>query len=108
MPDEHTCEAALSHHVRLVLDNEYDLYRRRREIVRVWAWGDAPVSAVADALKDWCEELTGLEHGDMGHVFGPPVLAREVLSTALAWVDWMALARDYIAEREEEADHAGS
>ena len=57
---------------------------------------------LGDRLKDFCEELVGLEwEGEAGSG-----LAREVLSTALAWVHWTELAEDYI-EEERDTERGG-
>lgn len=88
-----TAEQALTDHVALILDDDA-LYLQRREIVQSTMraqLANAQVSRVADALKAWCEELA------MGE--DPPAdLATEILTTALAFVDWRSLAADYIAE----------
>ena len=117
-------EDSLTYHVRLVLDNDEALYRHRCELVQehLAAQDDCPICGgsdespiaseqdcdhcddtgflkryphqLGDRLKDFCEELVGLEwEGDAGSG-----LAREVLSTALAWVGWAQLAEDYIEE----------
>ncbi len=122
---------SLTHHVRLVLDNDEVLYRHRCELVNehlaaqddcpfCGGSGEGPIAfeqacdhcngtgflkrrphQLGDRLKDFCEELVGLEwEGDVGSG-----LAREVLSTALAWVDWTGLAEAYIEEeRDAERD----
>ncbi len=125
-------EDSLTYHVRLVLDNDEALYRHRCEIVQehLAAQDDCPIfrgsgegpiapeqdrdhcngtgflkrlpHQLGDRLKDFCEELAGLEwEGDAGSG-----LAREVLSTALAWVEWAGLAEAYI-EEEREAERDG-
>ncbi len=58
---------------------------------------------LGDRLKDFCEELAGLDINENDLLSN---LAREVLSTALAWVDWTGLAEAYI-EEERETDHDG-
>ncbi len=125
-------EDSLTYHVRLVLDNDEVLYQHRCELVQEHlaaqddcpiceGSGEGPIASeqdcdhcnatgflkrcphqLGDRLKDFCEELVGLEwEGDAGSG-----LAREVLSTALAWVDWTGLAEAYI-EKEREADRDG-
>ncbi len=55
---------------------------------------------LGERLKGLCEELIGLEwEGDAGSG-----LAREVLSTALAWVDWAGLAASYIEDMSTELE----
>lgn len=112
-----TPEQQFSHHVRLVLDNDHGLYDWRCELVREHLARYSPGRTedglrearyyLSDALRDWCEELCGLDavgltYGDRS---GEPLplsdLARELLGLALAHVDWYAMARDYIAEELE-------
>ena len=57
---------------------------------------------LGDRLKEWCEGLAGLHSPNVTRSNG--LLATELLSAALAWVDWTQLAEDYIAE---EVDHDG-
>jgi len=61
---------------------------------------------LGDRLKEWCEELAGLEYADEAtDNFRDDLLSGELLSTALAWIDWNQLAADYIEEeRETERD----
>ena len=126
---------SLTYHVRLVLDNDESLYDRRRRIVREHLaareecefcsgsgrdWRDRGPANVCDCcdgssereryphqlgerLKDWCEELGGLGVNEDDRL---SILAREVLSTALAWADWTGLAETYI-EEEQEDPHDG-
>jgi hypothetical protein len=54
---------------------------------------------LGDRLKDWCEGLAGLNSPNVVRSNG--LLATEILSTALAWVDWTQLAEDYIEEERE-------
>ncbi len=62
---------------------------------------------LGDRLKEWGEELTGLEYVDEASDNSrDDSLSRELLSTALAWVDWAQLAADYI-EEEGETDRDG-
>lgn len=99
-----TAEQSLTHHVRLILDNDEGLYNMRREIVQR-AIADADVSGEASG-QDVAEELQGLYEGlvglrdDLG-VPEPGMPAMEILSTALAFVDWHEMAVDYIAEQVE-------
>lgn len=113
MPDQ-TVEELFTYHVRLVLDNEEELYRARTELaadalanVRYWpaAGSDFAVERatcdLGDLLRDWCEELAGLG----GAAYGQrelPMMAKEMIGLALAHVDWIALA-SYMAEAREEA-----
>ena len=123
-------ERDLTYHVRLVLDNDRESYECRREIVREHlAVRDAcpfcgglgvrdysnRISAercedcegsgqieryphqLGDRLRAWCEELAGLEINENDLL---TLLAREVLSTAFAWVDWSELAETYIEEEQ--------
>jgi hypothetical protein len=126
---------SLTYHVRLVLDNDQSLYGQRRNIVRAHLasreecefcdggrrdYRDLGPANICDCcggsgerhryphqlgerLKGWCEELGGLEVDENDRL---SILAREVLSTALAWADWTGLAKTYIRE-EQEDDHDG-
>ncbi|HWW66612.1 MAG TPA: hypothetical protein VNY83_01380 [Solirubrobacterales bacterium] len=127
------CEWELTRHLRLVLDNDSELYEHRRAIVRehLAARDECPFCngsgfkgeiarlsddnracdhcvegqttryphQLGDRLKDWCEGLVGLHSPNVIRSNG--LLATEVLSTALAWVDWTELANDYIEEERE-------
>jgi hypothetical protein len=108
-----TAEQSLTHHARLVLDNDYGLYTHRLELVAqsresAAEWettyelkdndGAVRVSYLADALKDWAEEIVAQESDDVANGF-----TAEILTTALAWIDWQEMARDYIAEEAESA-----
>ncbi len=124
---------SLTYHVGQVLDNDESLYGRRRNIVREhlakrekceFCSGsrrdrrDRGPANICDCcggsveryphqlgkrLKDWCEELGGLDVNENDRL---SILAREVLSTALAWADWTGLAETYIKE-EQEDEHDG-
>jgi len=97
-----TAEQSLTHHVRLVMDNDDEgIYRMRREIVREALEMDATTARrnVADKLEDLYAALAGLTD-DLG-VSEPDLPAMEILSTALAFVDWDDIAADYIAEESE-------
>ena len=56
---------------------------------------------LGDRLKDFCEELAGLDINENDLLSN---LAREVLSTALAWVDWTGLAETYIEDAQAEGE----
>ena len=67
---------------------------------------------LGEALKEYVEALTGLEGVEQpspdgivravaGGVYALDSFAIEVLSTALAWVDWDDLARVFLSEVEE-------
>jgi len=67
---------------------------------------------LGEALRSYTEELAGVEgveaaspdgivRGASGGVYSLNLLAAELLSTALAWVDWDAIARDYLSEFTE-------
>lgn len=91
----------LTHHVRLVLDNNYDRYQERRALVRSFlASDDAQYPhLLGDLLKDWCEEIVARETDDVANG-----LASELLTSALAWVEWREMAADYITEEAEESE----
>ena len=91
-----TAEQSLTHHVQLILDNDEGLYNMRRKIIARNI--DSPADA-ADELRSLYESLVGLNDE-----FGTPepnLPATEILSTALAFVDWRGMAADYIAEESE-------
>lgn len=124
-------EDSLTYHVRLVLDNDEALYRHRREIVKehlvapddcpiCGGSGEGPIASeqncdrcngtgflkrypcrLGDRLKDFCEELAGLDINENDLLSN---LARELLSTALAWVDWTELAEACIEEAQAEGE----
>jgi hypothetical protein len=67
---------------------------------------------LCEALRSYAEELAGVDgleatspdgivRGMSGGVYSLNPLAAEPLSTALAWVDWDAIARDYLSESTE-------
>lgn len=125
---------SLGYHVRLVLDNDEGTYNTVRELVRehlaardacAFCEGSGKRQDNADcpecegtgerkrypyqlgeALKSYCELLTGLDVPD--EYEGAPLnlpalgesalLAMEILSTALDWVDWDEIARIYLSE----------
>lgn len=102
---DQTAEQSLTHHVALILDNEETFYLQRREIVQaamneaVTRFQGRPKVAIriaAENLKDWAGQIVEDETGDLA--FG---LARELLTTALAFVDWDALAESWIEEERE-------
>jgi hypothetical protein len=103
MSAENTAEQALTHHVRLILDNDEGLFNMRREIVQAAIEnaeeGPVNVNQVADELSELYEQLVGIRD-DFG-VEQPGLPALEILSTALAFVDWFGIAEDYIAEERE-------
>lgn len=64
---------------------------------------------LGEAIKDYVEVLAGLEgverpsrdgvvRGACGGVYALDVMTVEILSTALAWVDWNSIARIYLSE----------
>lgn len=88
----------LARHIQLVLDNDEGIYRYRVMLTRDATRGKYPRADLADALKDYVEELCELESDD-----ALPMMARELLTTALGSVDWHAMATEYL---EELSDHA--
>jgi len=123
----------LTHHIRLVLDNDEALYDGRREIVRAHlavrdpcpfcdGTGEALIGCkhncehcngasdhprhprqLGDQLKEWCEDLVGLQSVGEENAWESRLLTCEILSTALAWVAWVELAEDFIEEAKEGA-----
>jgi hypothetical protein len=108
MTDQSAVES-LTHHVALVLDNDEPLYRHRLELVAMArrsaeAYLADPdnegshltvdklaASTLSYDLKGWCEGLCELEEMPHG-------LTSEILTTALAFVDWRSLATSYLDE----------
>lgn len=86
-------------HWALALDNDEGFYDHRRALAQqvVASESDTPTVDLADALKDWSEELVYGEDYD-----SLPMLTRELLSGALGFVDWHELARRYL--RPDELD----
>lgn len=93
----------------ITLDNDRDLYERRQGIVAhaLADAGEVPIADVADALRDWCEALCGMEgvavgsrevrgDGDGGHALCGPML--NMMQVALCDVDWIGLAEHYMSE----------
>jgi hypothetical protein len=70
-------EDRLTYHVRLVLDNDEALHLERRALVQAWLEGEFP------------------------RLFDGSTLTLEVLTTALAYVDWDALAASYAEDERE-------
>jgi len=114
-----TAEQSLTHHVRLIMDNDEGIYLERCELTKRAlednrpignSWGivsdddraDARKLAVhdlANSLEHLYRSLVGLED-DFG-VAEPSLPASEILSTALAFVDWREMAADYLEEEAE-------
>jgi hypothetical protein len=127
-----TAEERLTHHVRLVLDNDEALHLGRRALVqrwledqqkclrcdgRGWRWSPwsgatkthtcaycdgtglrASISKLAERLKDFAE---GVCAWAFPRLFEGSTLTLEVFSTALAYVDWDALAESYAEDERE-------
>lgn len=120
---------SLGYHVRLVLNNEEDTYREVCELTKRHLSAADPCPAcegtntagpglvgqntecpycrstgtvkrhphqLGEQLREYVEDLAGLEGFSIS-----ATVAREVLYTALAWVDWNAIARVYLSEVEE-------
>lgn len=84
-----------SHHLFLIIDNEDHLYDQSRQIVDVYlARGEAPHN-IGDALKEWVEGV--IEKQNPGFYDGA-TLATEMVSCALAEIDWTEVAREIIEE----------
>jgi len=83
-----TLEERITHLVRLWIDNDEGLYLHRRQLVR-----DAlDEIQLEDALKEWVAELANPS---------PEGMVGDILTTALAFVDWHTMATDYMAEEDE-------
>ena len=91
-----TAEQSLTEQVRLVLDNDESLYRMRREIVQNGIDADLYPHQIAEALQAWAEELAGIEEIESNDARS--LLQLALIITALGWVDWDSLARDWMAE----------
>lgn len=121
------CEREFTRRVQRVLDSTEPLNERRREIVRehLAAREECPVCRgtgtswfasdqvcercegaaevglycyqLGDRLKEWCEELVGLDTAAFQGT-GPSSLAVEVLTAGLALVEWNELAVNYVEE----------
>lgn len=93
---------SLTRHVQLVLDNDYGLYHERRRIVDEFvtsaeqSGAEAYPHLLGDELYEWAQSLIGLDGDELDG------FQREILTTALGWVDWREIANDYIGELEEE------
>lgn len=95
--------------VALVLDNDEGTYNEVHEQVTllrdaadsdpnvtqgIWTAADCVRFRLEDWLKDYVEELCGLD-GDLG-IPEPTLMARQVLHAGLAEVDWTEVANHYI------------
>lgn len=98
--------------VALVLDNDegtYNYVRERLAEIRegaevhsnvlsgIWTEESAIKFDMADFLKDFTEELCGLEAEDIG-IPEPSLMAKQVISAGLADVDWDEIANHIISE----------
>ncbi len=90
-----SAEASLTYHVQLILDNDENLYRMRREIVQEFMSGpDANYThLLGDQLQEWVGEMSESESDSL--------LRTEIVSTALAFVSWREMAKGYIEEEAE-------
>lgn len=95
--------------VALVLDNDRGTYERAHELAEM-VQRDAPASRqvkdgiwtaeqyarfeLADLLKDYTEELCGLDGGDEDYP-EPTLMARQVIAAGLADVNWEEVAEHY-------------
>jgi hypothetical protein len=122
-PGEH-----FAYHVRLVLDNEEGSYNRRRELVAealdtehscpvcegmddeqghicTHCEGSGivrhPISDLMDSLKEWVEEMIYPDPSQVEAGGDMPMMARELLGSAISFVDWHDLATGYIEEEQE-------
>jgi hypothetical protein len=95
--------------VAVWMDNDQDLYRTSRSVVRAAAEGDdgagedndgptIDISAGAEALKAWVEEGWIDPITERGDDTGP---ASTLLSAAFAEVDWYELAEGILEEESE-------
>lgn len=75
------------------------------------------IERLGEEIKEYVERLAGLWgageadtngiiRGEWGGPFELDVMAREILSTALAWVDWIGIAAIYLSETEGTEDGA--
>ena len=93
-----TAEQSLTHHAQLILDNDYNRYQERRALVRAFLVSDDAQypHLLGDILKDWCESIVARETASVA-----TGLASELLTTALAFVDWRGMAESYIENEGE-------
>ena len=97
--------------VKLVLDNDYGLYTEVREYVAelrrnidsdsnvlqgIWSKSDAARFRLADWVKDYTEELCGLESDGLDTA--SELMTRQVISAGLAEVDWDEIAANILSE----------
>ena len=92
--------------VALVLDNDEGTYNEVREraesllaydhpnVPEIWTADEAARFGLADFLKDYVEDLCGLEDDP-----GPTLMACQVLQAGLGDVDWDEIARVILSER---------
>jgi hypothetical protein len=125
--------SAATLHLAIVIDNDRDLAKRRREIIAAHApdlsaidiphTNDWPAvirreieeaynlasSYAADALREWVEEIAGMEGLYFGSgsdsparlrglTIGLPDVSLALLRSAIVAVDWVGLARHYMGE----------
>lgn len=98
--------------VALVIDNDQSAYETVLETVarirsvdapmhpnvpKIWTVEEAARFELADWLKDFTEELCGLEGEDLG-IPEPSLMARQILQAGLSDVDWDEIADNYLAE----------
>lgn len=60
--------------------------------MHIWTEENAAHYLLADALKDYVEELCGLENDSL------PIMARQVIGAGLCDVDWDEIANHYLSE----------
>lgn len=82
--------------VALVLDNDQGTYTEVREIAKLHkhSGDDAGRYRFAEWLKDYTEELCGLED-DADHL---SLMARQVIQAGLSDVDWDEIASNVLSE----------
>lgn len=98
--------------VALVLDNDEGTYNYVKDLARqlqdeiesghpnvpeIWTAERALRFELADRLKDFTEELCGLEGEELG-IPEPSLMAKQVLQAGLADVDWDEIAEHYVSK----------
>jgi hypothetical protein len=93
----------------LVLDNEQETHERCNEMAErfkrnapddinvpnIWTEEQSTRFRMVDWLSDYVEDLCGIEGGNL------PLMARQMIGSALADVDWDEIANHYLSALED-------
>ncbi len=104
--------------VALVLSNDHSVYTETREqaaafksaapaqsqvIDGIWTAEQCAKFGLHDWLKDYTEQLCGLERDDDAlSRISPSMMAHQVISAGLADVDWSEIAANILSELDDE------